>query len=64
MASPFFAASSEVAMTERTPSGSTATGFSVKTCLPASIAASRCAGRKKGGAARITMSTSVARTFS
>ena len=50
-------------MTERTPGGSTATGFSMKTCLPASIAALRCFGRKKGGEARITRSTGVARTF-
>ena len=39
---------------------STATGFSVKTCLPASIAAARWIGRKPGGVARITRSQSVA----
>ena len=49
-----------MAITERTPAGSTATGFSVKTCLPASIAAARWAGRKNGGVARITRSQSVA----
>ena len=31
----------QVVMTDRTPTGSTATGFSMKTCLPASIAAFR-----------------------
>ena len=41
-------------MTERTPTGSTATGFSMKTCLPASTAALRWIGRKPGGAARMT----------
>ena len=59
----FAAARSAVAITERTPSGSVATGFSVNTCLPASIAAARCSGRKNGGAARITRSTGAASTF-
>ena len=55
----FFFASSAVARTLRTPGASTATGFSQKTCLPASMAAFRCAGRKCGGSARITTSTSL-----
>ena len=40
--------------TVRMPGRSTATGFSVKTCLPASTAALRCIGRKPGGVARMT----------
>jgi hypothetical protein len=35
---------SPVAMTERAPTGSTATGFSMKQCLPASTAAAKCSG--------------------
>ncbi len=54
----FWSASSDDAITERTPTGSTATGFSINTCLPASIAAFRCPGRKCGGSVSITMSTS------
>jgi hypothetical protein len=46
------------------PGGSTATGFSVKMCLPAATAAARCAGRKPGGVARITRSIPAARTCS
>ena len=45
------------------PGASTATGFSVKTCLPASIAAARCVGRNPGGVARITRSTPLSITF-
>ena len=45
----FFSASAQVASTERTPGASTATGFSAKTCLPASTAALRWSGRKCGG---------------
>src|SRR5439155_716036 len=41
MASPFWAARSAVAMTERTPPESTATGFSMKTCFPAAIEAGK-----------------------
>ena len=41
-------------MTERMPTGSTATGFSMNTCLPASTAAFRWIGRNPGGAA-VTM---------
>ena len=55
----FFFASSAVASTLRTPGASTAMGFSQKTCLPASTAAFRCIGRKCGGSARITTSTSL-----
>ncbi len=40
------------------PAESTATGFSTKTCLPAATAAARCTGRKPGGVARMTRSTS------
>ena len=57
-------ASSAVSSTLRTPGASTATGFSQNTCLPAAMAAFRCAGRKWGGVARITTSTSVANSFS
>ena len=39
---------------------STATGFSMKTCLPRSTQRSKCCGRKPGGVARITTSTSSA----
>ena len=38
----------------RTPAASTATGFSAKMFLPASIAALMCVARKPGGVARIT----------
>ena len=55
----FFFASSAVASTLRTPGASTATGFSQKTCLPAATAAFRCIGRKCGGVAKITTSTSL-----
>src|SRR5438105_2725260 len=48
MARPFWAARSAEAITERTSTGSTATGFSMKTCLPASIAAARCRARNAG----------------
>ena len=48
------AASSPARITRRTPGTSTAAGFSMKTCLPASIAAIRCCGRKCGGVARMT----------
>ena len=41
-------------MIERMPTGSTATGFSMNTCLPASMAAFTWMGRKPGGAA-VTM---------
>jgi hypothetical protein len=50
-------------ITERTPAGSVAQGFSAKMCLFASTAAAMCIGRKPGGVARITRSMSVARTF-
>ena len=50
-------ASSAVANTLRTPCASTATGFSQKTCRPASTAAFRFVGRKCGGSAGITTST-------
>ena len=46
------------------PGASTATGFSQKTCLPASMAAFRCMGRKCGGSARSTTSTPLAISFS
>ena len=46
-----------VSSTERTPGASTATGFSAKTCLPASTAACRCSGRKCGGVQSSTTST-------
>ena len=49
-------------ITVRTPAGSAATGFSMKTCAPASIAAAKCVGRNPGGVARIAMSTPVAST--
>ena len=55
--------SRSVASTDRTPAGSTATGFSAKMCLPASTAAAMCTGRKPGGVARMTRSTSAAMTF-
>ncbi len=51
---PLAFAASAVASTERMPGPSTATGFSVKTFLPAATAASRWVGRKPGGVARIT----------
>lgn len=51
------------AMMDRTPTGSTATGFSMKTCLPASMAALRCIGLKAGWVVSITRSMSVARSF-
>jgi len=57
------AAASLVSSTERMPGASTATGFSQKTCLPASMAALRCLGRKWGGSARITTSTPLSITF-
>ncbi len=47
-------------MTERMPTGSTATGFSMKMCLPASMAALKWMGRNPGGAAvtiRLTSGT-------
>ena len=44
------------ASTLRMPVPSTATGFSVKRCLPALMAASMCWGRKPGGVASITRS--------
>ena len=47
--SPFAAASAHVASTLRTPGPSTATGFSQKTCLPASTQALSWIGRKCGG---------------
>src|SRR5205085_39112 len=53
---PFVFASAQVARTERTPGASTATGFSAKTCLPASTAALRCSGRKCGGVQSSTTS--------
>jgi hypothetical protein len=56
-------ASSTDRSTDRTPAESTAMGFSVKTCLPASTAAFRCAGRKCGGVVRITTSTSLSITL-
>ena len=59
---PFVLASSQVARTERTPGASTATGFSAKTCLPASTAARRCSGRKCGGVQSSTTSTPLARS--
>jgi len=62
-ASPFFFASSPVAMTARAPTGSTATGFSTKQCLPAATAAAKCTGRKAGGVAMITKAQSVDMTF-
>ena len=37
--------------------------FSMNTCLPAAMAAAKCSGRKCGGVAKITMSTSAAKTF-
>ena len=43
--------------TRRTPGASTATGFSMKTCLPCSTAYSKCSGRKPGGVAWTTTST-------
>ena len=46
-----------------TPTGSTATGFSMNTCFPYSTAASNCAGLKCAGVARITTSTSVSINF-
>ena len=49
--------------TARTPGPSTATGFSMKTCLPASTAAAKCTGRKPGGVARMTRSTPASMTF-
>ena len=49
-------ASSQVSSTRRTPGASTATGFSAKTCLPASTAACRCSGRKCGGVQSSTTS--------
>ena len=51
------------AMTRRMPTGSTATGFSMKTCLPAATQASKCCGRKCGGVARRTTSTPESMTF-
>ena len=50
-------------MTDRAPAASVATGFSAKTCLPASTAAAIWPGRKPGGVARMTKSTSDAITF-
>ena len=41
MVRPFLSASSDDAITERIPTGSTPAGFSINTCLPASIAAFR-----------------------
>src|SRR5437588_45474 len=55
-ARPFCAASSEEAITACTPCGSTATGFSMNTCFPASIAAARWRARNAGGVASSTRS--------
>ena len=49
--------------TERAPTGSTATGFSMKMCLLAATAAAKCVGRKPGGVASSTTSTPLSRTF-
>ena len=55
MTPSFFSfAISPISMTLRTPTGSTATGFSKKTCFPASIAAVKCWGRNPGGWQSIT----------
>ena len=53
---PLALARSQAARTLRTPGASTATGFSMKTCLPASMAAWRWIGRNPGGVARRTTS--------
>ena len=47
----------------RTPGASVATGFSMKTCLPAFTAASNCAGRKPGGVQSNTRSTPLSIAF-
>ena len=54
---------SAAAMNRRTPTGSVAIGFSVKTCLRAFTAASKCCGRYPGGVQSITMSRSDATIF-
>ncbi len=56
-------ASSAVWITERRPLGSTPPGFSMNTCLPASIAACKCCARQCGGVTSRTTCTSVASTF-
>ena len=52
-----------MASTLRTPGASTATGFSAKTCFPASMQALRCWGRKCGGVVNNTTSTPLAISF-
>ena len=54
---PFCFASAPAARMRRTPGASVASGFSMKTCLPASTAASKCPGRKPGGWPMTTTST-------
>src|SRR5205823_6543060 len=63
IARPFCAASSAEAITARTPCGSTATGFSMNTCFPASIAAARSRARNAGGVASSTRSALLSSTL-
>ena len=56
----FFLASAPAARMRCTPGASVASGFSMKTCLPAVTAASKCSGRKPGGWAMTTTSTPLA----